>query len=61
MNRDNKGEYNMNKNITDNKGQTLTEYALTLLFIMLAVFVMLGYFGDTLFGKYSYINSSLPK
>lgn len=51
----------MSGNLSDNKGQTLTEYVFTLLFITLVVFLMLGYFGDTLFNKYSYINSSLPQ
>lgn len=51
----------MKSYFSDNKGQTLTEYAFTLLFVMLVVFLMLGYFGDTVQNKYCYINSSLPQ
>jgi Flp pilus assembly pilin Flp len=50
----------MKSYLSGNKGQTLTEYALTLLLITLVVLVMLGNFGDTVESKYSFINSSLP-
>ena len=51
----------MSGKLLDNKGQTLTEYAFTFLFITLVVFVILGYFGGSVFNKYSHINSSFPK
>ncbi|MDD1750370.1 MAG: hypothetical protein LUO89_10900 [Methanothrix sp.] len=51
----------MKSYLSDNKGQALTEYALTLLFIALAVLLMLGNVGNTVFDKYSQINSSMPK